>query len=177
MTRSLSLLNTESPEAAVRRALARAGLRYTPQRAQVYACLRGTDEHPTAQGIHQALRQGSPAISQATVYKSLEVLVGCGLVIRLAFEEGPIRYDARTEDHGHSRCLRCGLIRDLPDEGIRAIVDAATSGRSFLMTHYRMEITGLCERCLDELPCGRCARAATCGSVGRCAPKPAGAGA
>lgn len=150
------------PEAALRRALSRAGLRYTRQRAEVYAYLCGSDQHPTAQEIHEHVRGGSPAVSLATVYKSLEALVGCGLVSRLAFELGPTRFDARTDDHGHSRCLCCGGIRDLPDAGVRAMLDAAISGDGFLMTHFRMEVVGLCDGCLDELPCGRCARAATC---------------
>lgn len=146
----------------LRSTLAQSGMRYTKQRDRVYVYLLGTDEHPTAQQIFDGVRDETPAISLATVYKSLEALVHCGLVAKLVLEEGPTRYDARTEDHGHSRCVRCGAVRDLSDVRVREALDPATGTETFLVTGYHLEVSGVCERCLQGLPCGTCSGATSC---------------
>ena len=53
--------------------------RVTDQRAAVYRYLCGTDQHPTADEVFTTVRTQITDISLATVYKSLETLVGCGL--------------------------------------------------------------------------------------------------
>jgi Fe2+ or Zn2+ uptake regulation protein len=103
-----------SDEERLRRALKAAGWRCTPQRAAVFAYLRSTDAHPTAEQVFVAVRRQLPNISLATIYKALEALVGAGLAHRLADSDGPARYDGRSEAHYHYRCERTGQVRDLP---------------------------------------------------------------
>jgi Fe2+ or Zn2+ uptake regulation protein len=102
-------------ESALRSALERAGWRYTRQRAEVFAHLRASTSHPTAEQVFVAVRRVIPNISLATVYKALEALVDAGLATRLADDAGgPVRYDGRGEAHYHLRCQRTGEVRDLP---------------------------------------------------------------
>jgi Fur family peroxide stress response transcriptional regulator len=101
-------------ETALRQALEQAGWRYTRQRAEVFAYLRGADCHPTAEQVFAAVRQHIPNISLATVYKALEALCDANLAARLADDAGgPVRYDGRPEAHYHLRCERTGQLRDL----------------------------------------------------------------
>ena len=78
--------------------------------------LTGTLHHPTAEEVFQAVRAQIPKISLATVYKALEALVAIGVVDRLTAADGTgsARYDARSDDHYHFRCLRTGTVHDLP---------------------------------------------------------------
>src|SRR3954451_480288 len=88
----------------LRRALEKAGCRFTRQRSAVYAFLHSAQCHPTAeQGFH-AVRRQIPKISLATVYKALETLVDAHLAAKLADANGPARYDCRTDCHYHFRC-------------------------------------------------------------------------
>ena len=91
-------------------------MRCTPQRLAVYDQLSRALHHPTAEEIFQAVRSTIPKISLATVYKALEALVAIGAATRLTVSEGTgsARYDARSEDHYHFRCLRTGMVHDLP---------------------------------------------------------------
>src|SRR5437660_3206707 len=112
---AMSATPSAAGEADLRRALERAGWRYTRQRAEVFAYLRSVVTHPTAEQVFAAVRQHIPNISLATVYKALEALVDAGLAARLADGSGgPVRYDGRAEAHYHLRCERTGQIRDLP---------------------------------------------------------------
>src|SRR5438034_11426547 len=63
----------------LRHALESNGQRFTEQRAAVYRYLLATVAHPTADDVFTTVRADIPDISLATVYKSLETLVGCGL--------------------------------------------------------------------------------------------------
>lgn len=136
------------PDEILRQALEANGQRFTEQRAAVYRYLSGTDSHPTADEVFIEVRSEVPVISLATVYKSLETLVGCGLAKKLAYGDGSARYDGRTDPHHHARCLGCSRIVDvsghLADDNLREIQDE-TEG--FRVTGYRLEFTGYCQAC------------------------------
>lgn len=140
--------SAEGTEAILRQALERSGQRYTEQRAAVFEYLRTTDCHPTADEVFLNVRDAVPGISLATVYKSLETLVGCGLATKLAYGDGSARYDGRTDDHHHVRCLGCGVVVDI-DEHVdeREVHRLEASTADFRVTGYRFELTGYCTTC------------------------------
>ncbi len=138
-------------EQRLRRALEASGQRFTEQRAAVYRFLANTDIHPTAEDVFLAVRRDIPGISLATVYKSLETLVGCGLAVKLTYSDGSARYDGRTDPHLHVRCVSCGAVADVPGEvDTRSIEALADRAEGFEVTGYRLELTGLCEACRRE---------------------------
>src|SRR3954452_23784932 len=133
----------------LRHALEQAGWRYTRQRAAVFAYLRSTDCHPTAEQVFTAVRRELPNISLATVYKALEALVGARLAHRIAGEVGPARYDGRSDAHYHLRCERTGEVRDLPlpyDPQLPGKLDPALldrlRGLGFEVTGHHLELVG-----------------------------------
>ena len=143
--------STKSSDARLREALEASGQRFTEQRAAVFRYLVSTDVHPTADEVFLAVREELPAISLATVYKSLETLVGCGLAVKLTYADQSSRYDGRTDPHHHARCVACGrvmdLVGDIPDADIDEL-RRETSG--FTVTGYRLELSGYCVGCLPE---------------------------
>ena len=143
--------SSDSSDARLRQALQAGGQRFTEQRAAVYRYLAGTDVHPTADEVLSAVRRDLPGISLATVYKSLETLVGCGLAVKLTYADESARYDGRTDPHHHARCLSCGAVTDIPGE-IPAREMAALRSRAdgFTITGYRLELSGYCSSCLPD---------------------------
>jgi len=139
-------------EEILRTALDASGQRFTEQRAAVFRFLRGTSSHPTADEVFLHVRSDVPGISLATVYKSLETLVGCGLASKLTYGDGSARYDGRTDDHHHVRCLGCGHVLDLVDHVDAGEVDRLqSSAQGFRVTGYRLELTGFCPTCDPEV--------------------------
>lgn len=131
----------------LREALEASGQRYTEQRAAVYRFLAGTQSHPTADDVFLAVRTDIPDISLATVYKSLETLVGCGLASKLTYGDGSARYDGRTDPHHHARCLRCGAVRDVPGSLAPDAVEPLQPVAGFEVQGYRLELVGVCAAC------------------------------
>jgi Fur family transcriptional regulator, peroxide stress response regulator len=136
-----------SAEQMLREALEANGQRYTEQRAAVYRYLTGTDAHPTADDVFTSVRGDIPDISLATVYKSLEALVGCGLATKLTYGDGSARYDARTDPHPHARCLHCGAVLDVPGRLDPRVVAELGPLSGFSVQGYRLELLGRCEAC------------------------------
>ena len=143
-----SVMEHRATEDMLRHALETNGQRYTDQRAAVYRYLLGTEAHPTADDVFTSVRHEIPDISLATVYKSLETLVGCGLAIKLTYGDGSARYDGRTDPHHHARCLRCGSVMDLPGHidtsTLRSQLGPVTG---FQVEGYRVELVGYCSGC------------------------------
>jgi Fe2+ or Zn2+ uptake regulation protein len=138
-------------ESVLRDALEASGQRFTEQRAAVYQYLSCTDTHPTADEVFLAVRRELPAISLATVYKSLETLVGCGLAVKLTYADHSARYDGRTDLHHHARCVVCDRVRDLVGDIARTDIEALRGVEGgFTVTGYRLELSGYCSDCLPQ---------------------------
>ena len=131
----------------LRQALEANGQRFTEQRAAVYRYLRQTRHHPSADDVFTSVRNVIPDISLATVYKSLETLVSCGLASKLTYGDGSARYDGRTDPHPHARCLTCGQVLDLPGELDATSIASLGDVPGFSVEGYRVEVVGVCEPC------------------------------
>jgi Fe2+ or Zn2+ uptake regulation protein len=143
----------EAARAELRKALEQAGWRFTRQRAAVFDHLRAASSHPTAEEVFTAVRRRLPNISLATVYKALEALVDAGLANKLAYADGPARFDCRSDHHYHFRCLDTGQIRDLETpydpqllEKLDPNLVEALRRQGFHVTDYRLELLGHVER-------------------------------
>lgn len=123
------------------------GQRFTEQRAAVYRFLLSTELHPTADDVFTSVRAAIPDISLATVYKSLETLVGCGLAAKLTYGDGSARYDGRTDPHPHARCLRCDAVLDVPGRLNGEALAELGPPSGFAVQGYRLELVGHCEAC------------------------------
>ena len=89
---------SKSSDQILREALEARGHRFTDQRAAVYRLLGHTTVHPTADEVFLGVRDEVPGISLATVYKSLETLVSCGLASKLSHADGSARYEVVSLD-------------------------------------------------------------------------------
>ena len=135
------------PEERLRDALATSGHRFTEQRAAIYSHLCAVESHPTADDVFTAVRVAIPDISLATVYKSLETLVGCGLAAKLSYGDGSARYDARLDPHHHARCLSCGVVIDVPGHLQGDVLGGLGPVEGFGVEGYRLELVGHCDPC------------------------------
>lgn len=142
-----AITNDQASERALRAALEANGQRLTEQRAAVYRFLHGNTGHPTADEVFTAVRGEITDISLATVYKALETLVSCGLAAKLSYADGSARYDPRTDDHFHARCLACGNVRDVNGSAVSGPLPSIHPDDGFRVEGYRLEVVGYCATC------------------------------
>jgi Fe2+ or Zn2+ uptake regulation protein len=128
-------------------ALRAGGHRVTSQRLVLYRVLTELGRHAHAEEIARASGERLPGLSLPTVYATLELFEGLGLVRRVDAGGPAALFDPRTEPHAHFACRRCGAVTD-----IDAVVDAATAedvarAGGAEPEHVEVVLRGLCAAC------------------------------
>ena len=121
------------------------------KRNAILTCLRGTDTHPSAEWIHDRLREEYPDISLATVYRNLSLFKQQGTIASLGTVAGVERFDGNTAPHVHFICTGCSMIRDLhglqPPDELCAQVQSTTGGT---VAGCSLTFTGKCWDCREN---------------------------
>lgn len=122
------------------------GVKPTSQRVVITDYLVNTHCHPTADEVFQAVSSSLPvALSRATVYNTLNVLVEAGVVIEVVVEPGKSRYDANTKPHHHFVDLTSGEVHDLMPEEIDSLPLTLRKSRlsdQFTVSDYHITFFG-----------------------------------
>ena len=88
------------------------GLRLTPQRLEIFQELARSDDHPSAEKLHQRLVERMPTLSLDTVYRTLGTLAEHGLINKVETVESQAHYEVVHHAHHHLICENCGRIID-----------------------------------------------------------------
>ncbi|MFW6005215.1 MAG: Fur family transcriptional regulator, partial [Desulfonatronovibrionaceae bacterium] len=88
-------------------------MRLTKQRKLILQTVRESRNHPTATEVYDQVRISMPTISLGTVYRNLDILSRQGHIRMIDTCGDQKRFDARTRDHLHVICSRCGQVRDV----------------------------------------------------------------
>ncbi len=129
----------------IKRSLEDSGLRCTPQRYAVMACLMGHTGHPTAAEILEAVNRIDPRSSRATTYNNLRDLVQAGLVREVAVEGRAARFDVRGAKHHHFICDRCGNVEDMEWYAVPGPAPVSLGKR--VLRESELIFRGLCTKC------------------------------
>ena len=138
---------------ALVRSLRVAGYRMTSQRHAILESLVFSESHPSAEDIYQDVLDAHPAMSRATVYKTLEVLRRIGQVLELESREGGPgnRYDGfKPHTHPHLVCTECGTIVDVDEDPVKARAAEWAATEGFQLHDYRVYVYGRCSRCRGD---------------------------
>ena len=125
--------------------------RYSEKREAIYACLRETDTHPTADWIFQQLRPRYPDLSLATVYRNLSQMRASGRIQSVGVVDGQERFDADLSPHTHFICTGCQSVRDLPYIALPLDTKKRAEDYGLHITGISLQLTGLCPRCRRTL--------------------------
>ncbi len=123
--------------------------RKTTQRETILEELKTVNTHPTADDIYSIVRKKIPKISMGTVYRNLEILAKTGLIKRFPVD-GVMRFDAKTDNHYHIRCSKCGKLEDIDLEIADQLEHVAANNTDFLINGFKLEFLGICPNCREN---------------------------
>ena len=124
------------------------GYRLTPQRMMVVEALHGADKHVSAEEIYAQVRSRYPYANISTVYRTLGLLKGLGLVTEIALGDGCVRFHpAEKGHHHHLVCQKCGKIIDLPESALDSLEEILLDDYHFKADLKHMAVFGLCTEC------------------------------
>ncbi len=136
-------------ESRFRQYLASKGLRVTPERRVVLKAVLGIQGHFTADQLYLRLKRKNPQASRATVYRTLEHLVGSGLVDKVDLGRHQAYYENffGREHHDHLICLGCGEIIEFANRAIEDLQDSVCQEHQFEARYRSHKIFGRCKNC------------------------------
>jgi Fur family transcriptional regulator, ferric uptake regulator len=133
-----------------RRAITAEGGRMTEQRQIILDVIEHSREHLTADDITARAQRLDRSINPSTVYRTLTLLKGCGLIKSRYYDQDSHREvfePTPSTEHYHLTCIRCGKIIEFESQHVPAL-------RAQLQNEFGVEVrtaclclTGLCAKC------------------------------
>jgi Fur family ferric uptake transcriptional regulator len=115
------------------------GYRATPQRVAVLEAL-AAEQHQSM----DELRGRCPGVGLVTMYRTLDLLSGVGLVRKLELGDGP-RYELAEAHHHHMICESCGEVSEFDE----CPVDTSSLMElGFEVNAHSLEVYGRCAGCV-----------------------------
>ncbi len=105
--------------------------------------------HLSADDLCDLVRRDDAGIGRATVYRTLQWMVGAGIARKVDFGEGRSRFEPsyRHPRHFHFVCTVCHRSSEFLSSDIEAIVEEVAVARNFTPAQTLVQISGTCEDC------------------------------
>ena len=129
--------------------------RITRQRRVIIGVLLdAAGRHLTAEGIYDLVRASAPDIGVATVYRTLDVLSGLGIVRRLDFGDGKGVFELGHDPHQHHHliCLSCGSVAEFADDLLDSLEEEIGRREEFDVVDHDVRFFGVCGCCQPGMP-------------------------
>ena len=125
------------------------GQRVTGPRLTLFDEIFAQHGHIDAEALLGSLRERGVAISRASVYRNLDLLVDCGLVRKHRLGRRRFLYEHVHEGqhHDHLVCSECGRVVEFVSPGIAALQAEICRAHGFVPERHTLQITGLCRSC------------------------------
>jgi len=133
-------------------------LRLTEPRRLILNVLAENTLHLSAEEVYIQVHQVYPNVGLTTVYRTLELLEGMGIVTKLNFGDGRSRYEliespASPGHHHHLVCADCKRVVDYDDfideelELLKKVERELSRKHGFLITGHAIQFSGKCRTC------------------------------
>ncbi len=125
------------------------GRRVTPQRRLIWAALTAVpDAHLSVEQIVARVREDLPGVNSSTVYRSLDVLVSEGLVLRTELGSDRTFYEpAYDHRHHHVVCRGCGAVAHVHDDLLGDLPARVGAASGYALGNEEVTLFGRCPSC------------------------------
>ena len=133
---------------ALRTFIAKEGLKNSRQRETIAEVFFESTEHIRVEELLNRVRAVDSKVSQATVYRTMKLLVDCDLAESRQFQDGQTRYEVSDDDghhHDHLICTQCGKIVEFVDDRIEDLQVEVAASHGFTVSDHKMELYGVCD--------------------------------
>ena len=134
-------MNIEARALSFEKALRRAGVRITRQRAALLRVLAAAEDHPDATQLHARATEAGAAVSLATVYRTLAALEAQGVILKLEFAGEPARFEpADGSHHDHMIDVETGEVREFVSDRIERLQAEIAAEMGYEIVRHRLEL-------------------------------------
>jgi Fur family ferric uptake transcriptional regulator len=146
--------NPDELRQAFRRYLKDRGIKYTSARQKILDAALELREHFEAEQVLYLLRERGLKVGKATVYRTLPLLVDCGILKQVRFDVKQAHYEYAFGEapHDHMVCRRCGRIVEFGSDEVLELRSRIAQRHHFHVTSHRFQLSGLCWECSVKCP-------------------------
>ena len=121
-------------------------------RFQVLEAFFKLEHHVTIKDIMVQLGQDKIKLDEGLVLNSMELLCRFGFASKIEFDDKETQYEHRHIGlhHDHMVCTKCDSILEFKDEAIERQQLKVADVYGFHMLQHKMEIYGICSKCMEE---------------------------
>ena len=131
----------------LRERLRDSGYRLTPQRELILAAVEKLG-HATPDEVLAEVHRQSSAVNASTVYRTLEVLEGLGLVRHAHLSDRAPTYHSVTDhEHFHLVCRNCGRIVSVGPDMLTPLAERLRDEHNFVVDVGHLTMFGTCVEC------------------------------
>ncbi len=118
------------------------------------------NRHMTVEDIYMEAHKHNPSIGMATIYRTVDLLVTCGLAQKFEFGEGKARYElvpspGEPGHHHHLICKNCNKIINYDDfmneekEFLQSVEQGLENRYAFRILDHQIQFYGRCRECQE----------------------------
>ncbi|HEX7138946.1 MAG TPA: transcriptional repressor [Vicinamibacterales bacterium] len=126
-----------------------AGGKRSSKRDRILEIFQRQEGHVSADDLVEVVRRESPGIGRATVYRTLQWMVGAGVARKVDFGEGRSRFEPtyRHPRHFHLICNTCHRSSEFLSSDVESLIEEIAAARNFAPTQQVVQIYGTCDDC------------------------------
>lgn len=112
--------------------------------------MKNPEGHLTAEDVYKGVKTEDAQMGKATVYRTLDLLVELGILNKLAFPDGKLRYELNNEEkhnHHHLICIECGQVYDFRSSCLEDIENEVRKAKEFTVLNHQLNFHGICKYC------------------------------
>ena len=111
-----------------------------------------TENHVTVAELVQLLEENGFQFSPDFVRDTLKLMCRFGFAQKRRFNNGQVRYEHRHlgQHHDHMICTKCKNIFEFENEELEKLQVQIAADYNFHMLRHKMEIYGICSKCLKD---------------------------
>jgi len=129
------------PTTSLERRCERKGLRMTVQRRVILGVLDRAADHPSAVEIHRRAREEDASISLATIYRTIAILEGAGIIERHMFQSDSAHYEvAHAGEHDHLIDVASGEVVEFSDAAFDRLKRHVARKLGYTLVQCRVEL-------------------------------------
>lgn len=121
------------------------GLKLTEQRKIIAKVLFEAIDHPTTEEVYNRASKIDSNISLATVYRTVGLFEGYGVIEKLDFSDGKARYEWKSdikEHHHHLIDLDTGEVIEFQDDELEELKERIAKRLGYKLVNHRLELYG-----------------------------------
>ncbi len=135
--------NRAMRESRLERLCAESGMRMTGQRRTIARVLSEAHDHPDVEEVYRRALARDPRISLSTVYRTVRLLEGEGIIERHDFGDGRARYEpAGHGHHDHLINVKTGEVIEFKNDEIERLQERVAKELGFQLIGHRLELFG-----------------------------------